>query len=123
MLCREVAAGSKVSYCHGGVYADDIALLDQQLARLVAQFAHLVLGDGPAGAQLLDRLVEVAAADAHGRGGRVCVVCLVTGALQRAPTCGVAAGHASSCSCSSRESVAAAQKMQMRRVQCVLADI
>ena len=86
MLCRGAAAGSKVSYCHGGVHADDIALLDQQLARLVAQLAHLVLGDGPAGAQLLDRLVEVAAADAHGRGGRVDVWCLVTGALFCAST-------------------------------------
>lgn len=86
MLCRGTAAGSRISYCHGGVHADDITLLDQQLARLVAQLAHLVLGDGPAGAQLLDRLVEVAAADAHGRGGRVDVWCLVTGALFCAPT-------------------------------------
>ena len=105
MLCRGAAAGSKVSYCDGGVHADDIALLDQQLARLVAQLAHLVLGNGPAGAQLLDRLVEVAAADAHGRGGRACVVCLVTDALQRAPTGGVVAGRARfPALCSSRES-------------------
>jgi hypothetical protein len=55
--------------CHGRIDADDVALLDQQLARLVAQLAHLVLGDGPARAQLLDRLVEVAAACAHGAGG------------------------------------------------------
>ena len=48
------------------VDAHDIALLDQQLARLIAQFAHLVLRYRPACAQLCDGPVEVAAADAHG---------------------------------------------------------
>lgn len=35
----------------------DIALFDQELTRLVAQFAHLGFGDQAAGPQLLDRPV------------------------------------------------------------------
>ncbi|KAJ4990519.1 hypothetical protein SVAN01_03966 [Stagonosporopsis vannaccii] len=68
-ICRGISSGARprgrAAYRHGRVDADHIALLDQQLARLVAQLAHLVLRDRPTGAQLLDRLVEVAAADAH----------------------------------------------------------
>lgn len=75
------------AYCHGRIDADDIALLDQQLARLVAQLADLVLGDGPARAQLLDRLVEVAAACAHGGGGRDSATVSGTVCALRAPAC------------------------------------
>lgn len=40
---------------HGSVNGHDIAFLDQELTRLVAQFAHLAFGDQAAGPQLLDR--------------------------------------------------------------------
>ena len=63
------------TYCHGRVHADNIALLDQQLARLVAQLADLVLRYGATGAQLLDGLVEVTTAYAH-RGGVCMCVCV-----------------------------------------------
>lgn len=81
-LAVDVAA-----YCNRRIDADDVALLDQQLARLVAQLADLVLGDGPARAQLLDRLVEVAAACAHGGGWCVAapVSCAVCALLAPAP--------------------------------------
>jgi len=51
----EGAVGGSSAYRHGRVDANHVALFDQQLARLVAQLAHLVLGDWPARAELLDR--------------------------------------------------------------------
>jgi hypothetical protein len=56
------------AYRHWGIDTHDIALLYQQLACLVAELAHLVLGDGPTCAKLCDGSVEIAAADAHGAG-------------------------------------------------------
>ena len=70
-----LAQQNMATYCHGRIHSNNIALLDQQLARLVAQLADLVLRYGAAGAQLLDGLVEVTAAYAHC--GDVCMcVCL-----------------------------------------------
>lgn len=40
---------------HGSVNGHDIAFFDQELTRLVAQFADLAFGDQAAGPQLLDR--------------------------------------------------------------------
>lgn len=40
---------------HGGVNGHDIAFFNQELTRLVAQFAHLAFGDQAAAPQLLDR--------------------------------------------------------------------
>lgn len=65
-------ATATATYRHRRIHSDDIALLNQKLARLVAELADLILGDGPAGAQLLDGLVEVAAAYAH-LGGGLCL--------------------------------------------------
>jgi hypothetical protein len=43
---------------YGSVNRHDIAFFDQELTRLVAQFADLALGDQAAGPQLLDRPIR-----------------------------------------------------------------
>jgi hypothetical protein len=93
-VCARVVAAT---YRHWRIDTHDIALLDQQLARLVAQLAHLVLGYGSACAQLCDGPVEVTTTDAHScpqspNEGCACVAASCLCAVAARCTGGVALG-------------------------------
>lgn len=55
------------TYCHRGGYCDDVALFDQQLARLVAQLSDLGLGDRTACSQLSDGALVGSVTGAEGK--------------------------------------------------------